>query len=225
MKILYLNINSGINDFFGIVDFIKNDFDIICLQEIHKDIELEIDKTLTNYNYSGIKKEIENIGDFYLKTYVKNTYEKINFEVYDSEESLTAPSILLKIERGNSKWNILNFHGTPFPGTKVDTDYRIEASKNLINLMKNLEGHKIIGGDFNLLPETQSVKIFEEEGFRNLITEYKIPTTRNKNSWNLYPGNKQYFADYIFISKDLNVKSFTVTNNEISDHLPLTLEI
>lgn len=118
---------------------------------------------------------------------------------------------------------ICNVHGTSFPGSKLDTALRLEHSKKLVNFLKSQGKVKIVAGDFNLLPQTQSIKILENE-MRNLIQEFNIPQTRS----NLSPYYKkldfQKFADYIFVSKDINVKSFQVPNIEISDHLPMILE-
>ena len=68
--------------------------------------------------------------------------------------------------------------------------------------------------------------MLEASGLRNLITEFNIKNTRNEISWAKYPGlPKQYFADFIFASQNVRVKKFTVPYNEISDHLPMILEI
>ena len=74
-----------------------------------------------------------------------------------------------------------------------------------------------------MLPETKSLGILERTGYINLIKEYGIESTRNEVSWKLYPNNKQYFADYVFVNKETKVESFKVPYSEISDHLPLIL--
>ena len=81
---------------------------------------------------------------------------------------------------------------------------------------------KILCGDFNLMPETESIKMLGE-AMRDLIKDYKITNTRNEISWKTY-NNKQYFADFTFVSKDINVLNFEVPYNEVSDHLPMILE-
>lgn len=73
-------------------------------------------------------------------------------------------------------------------------------------------------GDFNLLPESESLKKFEEFGLRNLIKEYGITSTRSS----LYQKEEKY-ADYAFVSKDIEVQEFAVLPDEVSDHLPLSL--
>jgi len=113
---------------------------------------------------------------------------------------------------------IVNFHGFWIPGDKKDTPERIEQSKKLSNFLNSFENRKILCGDFNLNPNTKSMKMIEE-GMINLIKDYNIETTRSK----IYKRGERY-ADYILVSKDLNVFDFEVLQDQVSDHLPLYLE-
>lgn len=130
---------------------------------------------------------------------------------------------IIKVAQGGKKLAIINFHGIAEPGDKLDTPERIGQSNLLAQIWKSLgEGAKILTGDFNLMPQTESVSILENCG-RNLIKDFGIQSTRNKISWERF-SNKQSFADYCFVSPDVKVKSFAVPYNEISDHLPMILE-
>jgi len=92
--------------------------------------------------------------------------------------------------------------------------------------MKNFPQNQIIGGDFNLDLNTKSVSLFEENGYQNLIKEFCIGNTRNEVSWAQYPNHeKQHFADFLFLNSDFKINYFAVPYIEISDHLPLILEI
>jgi len=79
----------------------------------------------------------------------------------------------------------------------------------------------------------ESLKMFESKGFRNLIKDFKIPTTRNEYAWkhafekrglNRPYFGKQLFADYVFVSPEVKVNKFEVSKIEISDHLPMILD-
>ena len=85
-------------------------------------------------------------------------------------------------------------------------------------LAKRREKKQIVCGDFNLLPNTESMGMLEV-GMRNLIKEFNIPTTRNKN----YERAEKH-ADYVLISPTVGVKNFRAVDIEVSDHLPLMLE-
>ena len=58
--------------------------------------------------------------------------------------------------------------------------------------MKDKVGPKIIGGDFNLNPDTESIKMFEEAGYKNLIKDFKIENTRNEISWREFKEIKDF---------------------------------
>lgn len=131
----------------------------------------------------------------------------------------------LEGEYKGERYIICNVHGTPVSSEKNDTPTRIEQSKEILIFLKSRPGKHIIMGDFNLLPDTQSISLFEEAGYRNLISEYEIDTTRNELAWARYPDSKQLFADYAFVSQDVQVLDFQVPKNEISDHLPLELTL
>lgn len=227
MKIIYLNLNYGRNDFNGILNFIYQnlDTDIFCFQEIKDEIKQKIDLNLKDFENSFISKELSDLGSFNLATYINKKYQNYQFEILEENIKQTAPAVYLEIDSGNSKYHILNFHGTYLPANKLDTEIRLEASQKLIQFLKSKDGIKIIGGDFNLLPETESIKLFEQNGYRNLIKDFNIQTTRNENAWKLYPENKQLFADYIFINEADKILNFKTVDNLISDHLPLSLDL
>jgi len=111
-----------------------------------------------------------------------------------------------------------NFHGIWYPKTKLDTPDRGEQSRKIKSFLNKQKGKKIVCGDFNLMPDTESLRMLEQ-GMKNLIKEYNIPTTRN----DFYKGSEK-FADYILISPDVVVKNFKVIEEKVSDHLPLYLE-
>ena len=113
---------------------------------------------------------------------------------------------------------IINFHGLWTGKGKTDTEDRIKQSKNILEFIKKLKGDCILCGDFNLLPDTESIKLFELSGLRNIIKEYKITSTRT-----LFYNKLDKYADYIFITKGIKVENFQVLSEEVSDHYPLLL--
>lgn len=119
---------------------------------------------------------------------------------------------------------ICNVHGIPVPGHKLDTPARLYQSETILNTFKSSDA-VVIGGDFNLLPEAKSIAMFEEYGYRNLISDYEIATTRNRITFEKYPDNIQYYADYAFTSPRVNVVDFVVPDDVVSDHQPLELTI
>ncbi len=119
----------------------------------------------------------------------------------------------------NKKVLIINAHLTHRPEGKKDSEKRVRQSKIIIELLNMFDCPKILCGDFNLLPDTESIKMIEQAGLRNLVKEYNVTSTRTE----LYKKPLQ-FADYIFISPEIAVNDFKVLPDIVSDHAPLYLD-
>lgn len=117
---------------------------------------------------------------------------------------------------------VANAHGKWHPGDKSDTKERLEQSAKIKEFLEKYQIPKVLCGDMNLDINTRSVAMLEE-GMENLIKTHAITNTRNEISWNKY-NNKQYFADFAFVSPQVKVKNFVVPYNLVSDHLPLILD-
>lgn len=129
----------------------------------------------------------------------------------------------VQLTLNNKQFIICNIHGISFPSSKLDTKLRLNHSKRIVDFLKDKDGIKILTGDFNLLPQTNSIKLLEGN-LRNLIKEFNIGRTRSNLSPYYKKPDFQKFADYTFVSKDVKVKKFEAPNVEISDHLPMILE-
>ncbi|MCL5666499.1 MAG: endonuclease/exonuclease/phosphatase family protein [Patescibacteria group bacterium] len=126
------------------------------------------------------------------------------------------------LEAGGQKLRIINIHGLSRPGDKLDTPARLEQSRKILEILTGQAAPTILCGDFNLMPETESIRMLEGK-MRNLVKEFNIANTRNEISWQQY-HNRQYFADYVFVSPGIKVQNFRVPYNLASDHLPMILE-
>lgn len=120
-------------------------------------------------------------------------------------------------EVNGQRYTVAHFHGLWTGGGKTDTDNRLEQSRKVKKFLDTRAGKKVLCGDFNLLPDTKSLAILED-GLVNLIKTYGITTTRSS----LYKRGERY-ADYVLVSPDVTVESFTAPQIEISDHLPMEL--
>jgi len=199
--------------------------DVFCLQEIYDKTKLGSDLLLSNFNHYDAYKKVGEKDAFSQLTFVKKCITEVTFSVLGEENASIGSSLLTQLKINNQIFSICNVHGLSQPGNKLDTKERLEHSKLIIDTLVNQKGPKIVGGDFNLEFETKSVRLFEEAGYKNQIKDFGIRTTRNRYVWDRYPGSKQYYSDYVFVSSDVSVLNFEVPNIEVSDHLPLTLEI
>ncbi len=119
----------------------------------------------------------------------------------------------------NGPRTVINFHGLWNGKGKGDSDDRLKQSENILAFAKTLTNPYILCGDFNLLPETESLQMFKAAGLRNLITEYGVTSTRT-----IHYTKPERLADYTFVSDGIEVKDFEILLDEVSDHSPMRLE-
>ncbi len=239
MKLVTLNIwGAQVREPF--IEFIQahKDVDIFCLQEVYDKAE----EKLTSH-YPRVSRSIftelcamlpEHEG--YFRPVVDGVYGiaifiKKNLLVTEEGEVVIHKNTKYDESSGhhsrNLQWitfeyegktyTVINVHGLWNGMGKTDTPDRITQSTNIRSFMDRVSGPMVVCGDFNLRPDTESMKILEE-GMRNLITEYGVQSTRTS----IY-GKEEQFADYVFVNADVVVSDFKVLPDEVSDHSPLFL--
>jgi len=246
MKILSLNTwGSCLRP--QIYDFIaqwQGSVDVFCFQELywceheeravkrkHQSIDpqsfLALQAQLDNHtgHFIATQRDDEGLGIFIRKEYEYEYQYDIAFSVAEIRpeshvEELDRPvqGISLKID-STKEFSIFNFHGLWTGHGKGDVPERHDQSRNLRAFMERFPRPWVLCGDFNLNPDTDSIAV-ASEGMRDLVNEYGVTTTRSS----YYPKNNPY-ADYMFVSPELTVTDFRVLPDEISDHLPLLIEV
>lgn len=242
MKLISLNIWGG-RIYKPLIEFIKKsaDIDIFCFQEVFNgatttrsvhtesvmDIFSKIADTLPGHQGIFVEEQTNEEGQaIFLRRNIKiiKTGEEFVFRfknAMENNDSRTLGRVVqyCQIENPGREYLIGNFHGLWNGQGKIDTPDRISQSKKIKEFLDRFNLPKVLVGDFNLLPSTESIKIIETD-MCNLIKDFDITSTRSE----LYKrGNSQY-ADYTFISPEIIVKDFKVLQDVISDHLPLYLE-
>lgn len=241
MKLITLNIWGGhVRE--PLLKFINHysDVDIFCLQEVYhnapnristdeREVSLnifsELHDRLPNHtaffrpvveNVFGIgmfvKKDIEVLGEGDVEIYYNPDYSGRGPKHHRNLQ-------WLKYKMNNKIYSVVNVHGLWNGMGKTDTDERLAQSQKIRNFMDSLDIPKILCGDLNLKPDTESLKIIED-GMTNQITENHVKSTRSSL---FYPKAERH-ADYILTSKDIIVHDFKVLPDEVSDHLPLLIE-
>ncbi|TAK95369.1 hypothetical protein EPO05_04410 [Patescibacteria group bacterium] len=227
MKVVFLNTWNG-KMRAEIEPFIREqsqDADIFCLQEVYPEMRALCQQWLSDYQEFYAYKFIVKDDDFPQATYVRKSMPGLESEIVLENEPNCGLGINVRFQTKNGILNVCNFHGAAFPGDKLDNPNRLKQSERLIDFFRQRDGQKIIGGDFNLLNNTQSVRMFSENGYADLIHDFEIKTTRNRLAWEMYPDSKQFYSDFVFVSPEVKIEQFMVPENEISDHLPIIMEI
>jgi endonuclease/exonuclease/phosphatase family metal-dependent hydrolase len=128
--------------------------------------------------------------------------------------------LMVDLSVNNHILRVINYHGI-WTRNKKGNDKTYKACKKILDYAYSFKGNVIICGDFNLFPETPSIKVFEKD-FTNLIDRFKVKTTRPSS--NELSGNGRNIVDYVFVSPNVKVSNFKVLDEDISDHLPLVLD-
>ena len=151
--------------------------------------------------------EIQSSGEIFI-------YKERNTQ--SDNDATTIPKSLQYVELGGVL--ISQFHGLWNAGPKTDTADRLEQSRRVKEFLDSKNLPKILCGDFNLLPNTESLAILEE-GMENLVKTRGIQSTRSA-----FYKKPVRFADYVLVSQEIKVKDFHVPDVEVSDHLPMVLD-
>ncbi|MBI4363646.1 MAG: endonuclease/exonuclease/phosphatase family protein [Candidatus Doudnabacteria bacterium] len=247
MKVISLNILGG-RVFEPLKSFLTNealDTDFFCFQEVY---DSPSDQMINDGAKSNIFLELQNMLPGF-KGYYEKTLDNCSGYVdvslglaifakkgikLQSGQTLIAlhedepPTNLqfARFEQNGNRYTLAHIHGIVNPGSKTDSADRLIQSINIDRFLNNESGKKILCGDFNLLPNTVSIELIEQASMRDLIKEFGIKTTRSDLNFAKYPaGNRQLFADYMFVSTDVNVTNFKVPKINVSDHLPLKLQL
>jgi endonuclease/exonuclease/phosphatase family metal-dependent hydrolase len=161
------------------------------------------------------KYQVVNVGEVFVhlhKGYEPESPEEIGAHARNVQ--------YVTIETEKGPLTLMNFHGLWNGKGKTDTPERLTQSDNIATFLQTLATPVVFCGDFNLLPDTESIKKIEDSGLRNLIKEYGITSTRTSHY-----DKSEKFADYIFVDKKFEIKDFKVLSDEVSDHSPLLLEL
>lgn len=240
MKLMTLNLWGG-HVYDPLMKFLEEhrDVDIFCFQEVYHNatskitdeerfIALDIFNDIARIlpEHEGYFRPAVN-GVYGLATFVKKSVSVIeegDSAIYTNHAySGVGPAhsrIMqwLRVGDGSNQYFIANVHGLWNGKGKSDTPNRLLQSKNIRNTLDRVEQPVILCGDFNLRPDTESLR-YLERGMRNLIKEYQVTSTRTS-----YYPKPEKFADYVLASPDVKVSSFNKLCDEVSDHSPLLVD-
>lgn len=263
MKLLCLNVcqfdknNERLEKFLN-----ENSYDIVCLQEVTRRIEIGAIQEFVSYD--SISKSTDYMeSPFFAPIWALKRFYKENFhgqELFDHnmqgyvefgnyirstleisygqniflqgnyvmrtdwsewpEVDSRAVQVVDLLIKGAPGLRILNYHGI-WTKDKMGNETTVNACKRISEIAAEVEYPSIICGDFNLFPDTESMRVFEDK-YVNLMNKFDIRTTRPDS--NAFKDNKRNVVDYVLCSKGLQVNDLTVIESDVSDHLPVVVD-
>lgn len=125
---------------------------------------------------------------------------------------------------GERSMSVTHMHGLRDLNGKMDTPERAEQARRLLAQSCHVSEAgdlRVICGDFNVEPDSETLRILNDAGFSELVTGRGFVSTRNSHYTK--PGK---FADYMLIDREEAVRAFDVVRDpEVSDHCPLLLDL
>lgn len=243
IKFLTLNILEGGKLFDEILSFLRcEDVDILTLQEasdcssqdLPKNFRtVSLFKQLLNYPFllfsplflSINERTKRNVGNLVLSkfpivfgsmTFFDIPYGEFNTEGMTDFGNLPHGIQHVVIEIPGKRLHVFNVHGIwGLDGN--DNARRLRMSEMICSKIKAKE-NVILAGDFNVRPDTQTIRNIEAY-LRNVFKNELMTTFNMKKKEN--PGYATAVVDMIFVSRHIDVIDRYCPKVEISDHLPL----
>ena len=227
IKVLSWNIFRG-QSFDKIVNYLSEiNAEILCLQEViqkdsysmaqdlAKKLNLNYCHCLTFHDDRHEAPPSYDQGDAILTKFPilnKKCHMLSDLSMY-KKDSETEPrgAVEIEISINSKKLTIFNTH----LAYSNNFNYSPMQSLQLKNLLKKVPTHgTILTGDFNCHPESEIILEIETHFDNAGANSTQVTTLDNRK------------IDYIFVSKDLRVKSFEILQHyEASDHYPILSEI
>jgi endonuclease/exonuclease/phosphatase family metal-dependent hydrolase len=150
------------------------------------------------------------------KVVFTNLTHKDNFD-FDNDDYNVRNLQHVDVEVDGRLFNILNHHGHHIPEHKNGDAETMRQMKIIRGYLDELTGPIILTGDFNLSPKSSSLELINRR-LINLSLKFNLKTTRNVLT------HKTEVCDYVFVSRDIKVKKFYLSDMLASDHAALVLE-
>lgn len=114
---------------------------------------------------------------------------------------------------------LLNVHG-PWELSERDNERRLNMRDKILALIQNKK-NVVMAGDFNVKPNTQTIKGIEEK-LHNVFKD-ELTTTFNVQH-KTHPGYATAVVDMLFTSSNIKIIRKECVDINVSDHLPLVVE-
>lgn len=165
-----------------------------------------------------VHKSIPIIGQ--VQGFVHKGYSPVGYG--DHPRSRSAHGIRVHDYSSNRSISITHMHGLRDLNGKMDTPERTVQAQRLLDLSRHVSepgDTVVVCGDFNVEPDSETLRILADAGLSELVTGRGFTSTRN--SQYRKPGK---FADYMLVNDVNAVRGFDVVYDpEVSDHCPLVL--
>jgi len=146
----------------------------------------------------------------------------VSFEdpnVYDNNAGRNFQHVVVNI--GQTKLNLINHHGHWVNQPQGD-EVSVERLIKVADYAAKLDGPIIIGGDFNLSPNSPAVQALQQKlKLHDLVAEARPATTLSAAHY----VKHNIVCDYLLVSPSLKTGRIEVSDQIVSDHKAVIAEI
>lgn len=248
IKFIQVNIYKG-KYLDPLIDFLRQEKpDIVSMQEVaYGDVSYHHDKTINLFEYIKEKTGLDGyfrgdqkfadsseslFGNAVLTKLPITGFEILSLKKFrpvtlaEFENSAIFPylarlAVDVMIDVGGRAVHAISWHGA-WTAPPRDTKETLKQASMVGSYLKSLTAPFILGTDMNNIPGSKTVEIIESVA-NNLMTGSQVKQTTHPKIHKIAP--KGYLVDYIFTSPDFKLKSLTVPEVLVSDHLPVVAEL
>ena len=135
----------------------------------------------------------------------------------------TVQSATINIDAAR-KLTVANHHGYLAGENSGGDETSLLVMQKVAGFLAELSRPLIFCGDLNVAPNTPTLAALGGLGLSNLTVEYNLPTTLSQAHRAPESDRNSVPCDYVYVSEDVEVKSFGASDEIISDHKALFLE-
>lgn len=250
VKFISLNLYEGGLLFDNVLKFLKEENpDIVAFQEVMNGKDKSIDKNLRtievlkdffdswNFHFApefmSVRGKLKvEIGNAIFSKFPINKSLISNFGIPYGEYDVSPPSgdfsthpkniHCCEIDIKGQTHTVCNLHGI-WGLDGGDNSARLKMSEIIIEHIKGKE-KVILAGDFNLKPNSQTIKNIEKYLTNVFKNELKSSFNLSRKNLEKFPGYASAVVDMLFVSGDIKLLTHSCPQVDVSDHLPLICE-
>ena len=117
--------------------------------------------------------------------------------------------------------HLLSWHGA-WTAPPVDTKETLGQAKIVANYLQSLDEPFILGCDANNVIGSETIALVNDVS-ENLMIDSGVLQTTHPKVHKIVP--RGFLIDYVFVSRDIRLKSLRVPEVIVSDHLPVVCEL
>src|SRR3989344_2903483 len=157
-----------------------------------------------------------------LKDFRPITYDELEGDTaYDIRPKIPRHLLDAVLDLGKLKIHAMSWHGA-WTAPPVDTEETLRQSKLVASYISSLEEPFILGCDANNILGNETIGLINKAA-NNLMIGQNIAQTTHPKVHKIVP--RGFLVDFIFCSKDFQLKSLSAAQILVSDHLPVVANL